>query len=233
MVIAGINVTDTDSLTAASDMLDEIDEITCPECGGRRSITDYSPDAGWVNIVCPACLGIGSVPAGDPDADGYDPEPPTPAAPALALVPCGGGLGNSVEEACRWCAGTGIQSAACPACQGTGVCPRYPDGACWMCSGAGTDHRAGEQSPATPVPFDRAQQCRRIGQTGGLATYQRHGSAHMRAIGKAGYRAAVANHGVAHVAGILAAKGWHGPRQPDLLADLRAGRLLADLDRAA
>jgi hypothetical protein len=81
--------------------------------------------------------------------------------------------------------------------------------------------------------FDRAAHCQRIGQAGGLATVQRHGVAHMRAIGKAGYRAAVAAHGVGYVNGLLDAKRWGGPRRPDLLADLAAGRALAGLDRAA
>jgi hypothetical protein len=35
------------------------------------------------------------------------------------------------------------------------------------------------------------------------------------------------------VNGILDAKRWVGPRRPDLLADLAAGRELAELDRAA
>ena len=66
-----------------------------------------------------------------------------------------------------------------------------------------------------------------------MTTFARYGSAHMRAIGKAGYRAAVQAHGVAYVNGILDAKRWRGPRQPDLATDLAAGRVLADLDRAA
>jgi hypothetical protein len=42
-----------------------------------------------------------------------------------------------------------------------------------------------------------------------------------------------AAHGVAYVNGLPKAKRWDGPRRPDLLADLAAGRVLADLDRAA
>jgi hypothetical protein len=61
----------------------------------------------------------------------------------------------------------------------------------------------------------------------------RRGRARVVAIGWAGYRAAVANHGVAFVNGILDAKRWHGPRRPNLGADLAAGRYLTDLDRAA
>jgi hypothetical protein len=66
-----------------------------------------------------------------------------------------------------------------------------------------------------------------------MATFARHGAAHMRAIGKSGYAAAVAAHGVAYVNGLLTEKRWAGPRRPDLLADLAAGRALADVDRAA
>jgi hypothetical protein len=66
-----------------------------------------------------------------------------------------------------------------------------------------------------------------------MATFARHGAAHMRAIGRAGYAAAVEACGVGYVSGLLKAKRWDGPRRPDLLADLAAGRVLADLDRAA
>ncbi len=55
----------------------------------------------------------------------------------------------------------------------------------------------------------------------------------MRAIGTAGARVTIARHGVAYFRGIVTAKGWTGRRAPDLLSDLRAGRALADLDRAA
>jgi hypothetical protein len=66
-----------------------------------------------------------------------------------------------------------------------------------------------------------------------MTTFARYGAEYMRAIGRAGYAAAVAAHGVAHVNGILDAKRCDGPRRPDLLADLAAGRVLAGLDRAA
>jgi hypothetical protein len=55
----------------------------------------------------------------------------------------------------------------------------------------------------------------------------------MRTIGKAGARATIAAHGVGYRRGPLKAKGWSGPRTPDLLSDLAGGRALADLDRAA
>jgi hypothetical protein len=85
MTYAGIEITDTDSLIAAADILDDVESwITCPECDGCRSITDYSPSHGYITIECPACGGWGSVL--DTDPDDFDPEPPTPAAPALAVV---------------------------------------------------------------------------------------------------------------------------------------------------
>ena len=98
--------------------------------------------------------------------------------------------------------------------------------------------------PTTPVapyvipfagrrPFDRAAHCQAIAAGGGARTVARYGAQHMRAIGKAGARATIAKHGLATFKGIVAAKGWAGPRRPDLLADLAAGRDLADLDRAA
>jgi hypothetical protein len=53
-----------------------------------------------------------------------------------------------------------------------------------------------------------------------MATFARHA-------------AAVTAHRVASVNGRLTAKRWDGPRRPDLLADLAAGRALVELDRAA
>ena len=91
-------------------------------------------------------------------------------------------------------------------------------------------------TPAAPnvVPFrprtcDRAAPERRIGAPGGAATVARHGTAHMASIGKAGARTTIDRHGVAFFRGIVAAKGWAGPRTPRLPADLAAGRWLADL----
>ena len=51
----------------------------------------------------------------------------------------------------------------------------------------------------------------------------------MAAIGRAGARTTIARHGVAFVRGIVAAKGWDGPRTSELVADLAAGEWLADL----
>ena len=89
--------------------------------------------------------------------------------------------------------------------------------------------------PQQPVPaqFDRVAHVQRIGQTGGLTTVERYGAAQMRAIGKAGNAAAVKANGVAYVNGVLKVKRWDGPRRPEVLTDLAAGRVLADLDRAA
>jgi hypothetical protein len=97
----------------------------------------------------------------------------------------------------------------------------------------GEDIAPARATGPAPRRFDRAAHCQRIGQAGGLRTLERHGRAHFVAIGKAGYAAAVKAHGVAYVNGVLTAKRWDGPRRPDLLADLAAGRALADLDRAA
>ena len=48
---AGIRITDTDSLFAAADLIEEEEtRITCPECDGARSITDSSPGLGYIDI---------------------------------------------------------------------------------------------------------------------------------------------------------------------------------------
>jgi hypothetical protein len=83
MVIAGINVIDTDSLEAAADIVEEVETwITCPECDGARPITDYSPSHGYINIECPCGQANGMIVECDDD-----PEPPTPAAPIALPVP--------------------------------------------------------------------------------------------------------------------------------------------------
>ena len=87
--------------------------------------------------------------------------------------------------------------------------------------------------PFRPRPFDRAAHCQAIAAGGGARTVALYGTQHMRAIGRAGARATIERHGLATFRGIVAAKGWAGPRRPDLLADLAAGRDLADRDRAA
>src|SRR5688572_137815 len=206
MTYAGMTITDADSLEAAADELDELEEITCPECAGRRTVGDLCPDTGGrVTILCPGCLGSGTMlVAADPE-----PEPPTPAAPVLAVV--------IPLFRCLTCRDTGrvVKPSAffpgrsidgfCPACT-----PHYDFARRGFVNcGAGAG-RAGV-APPPPVParrFDRAAHCQRIGQSGGMTTFARYGSAHMRAIGKAGYRAAVTAHGVAYVTGILDAKRW-------------------------
>lgn len=78
--------------------------------------------------------------------------------------------------------------------------------------------------------FDRTEHCRRIAAHGGNTTYQRHGVHHMRIIGKAGARATIRKHGVPYFQGMVARKGWTGPKtRPSLTADLAAGRELARL----
>ena len=49
----------------------------------------------------------------------------------------------------------------------------------------------------------------------------------MRAIGKAGERATIEAHGLGYWQGLVKAKGWAGPRTPDLGADLAIGEYLA------
>jgi hypothetical protein len=230
MTYAGLTITDADSLMAAADALDDVEEITCPECNGRRTIEDYD-GWDWIAVTCPCCQGCGTIEVREPD---WDPEPPTPAAPALAVV--------VPLFQCETCRDTGrlvkpstlfpgrTVEGFCPACT-----PHYDFARRGFVNCGASADGAGEGAPP-PAParhFDRAAHCQRIGQTGGLTTFQRYGSAHMRTIGKAGYRAAVKVHGVAYVNGILDAKRWHGPRRPGLLTDLAAGRVLADLDRAA
>ena len=234
MTYAGIQITDADSLEAAADVAEALEEVACWECDGRRRIADISPDTGgWVTILCPGCHGSGTMlVVADPE-----PEPPSPAAPALAVV---------------------VPLFRCAACRDTGrvvkpstLFPGRPvEGFCPACAphydfarrgfvncAAGGDPAGEAAPPPAPAPackhFDRHAHCQRIGQLGGMRTLERHGRAHFVAIGRAGYRAAVKAHGVAYVNGILDAKRWTGPRRPDLGADLAAGRVLADLDRAA
>jgi hypothetical protein len=98
---------------------------------------------------------------------------------------------------------------------------------CWICNGSGTD-----AAPA-PNPVDRTEHMRRIGQIGGFATYARHGSHHMRRIGQTGFAITAARHGREYALSLVKGKGWEPKPRPDLLADLRTGRLLAELDAAA
>ena len=210
-MVAGIEITDTDSLEAASDLMDD--------------------DGGWLDFLADDAT----------DADD-EPDPTPPAAPSavvttIACVECratgtvrhstGFGLADWVEEACSWCHGTG-QRPACPSCKGVPTIGGQP---CWYCQNSGVDHLA-DIPAAQPATTDRTEHLRRIGQTGGMTTLMRHGRTFYRTIGKAGYAATVARHGEQYTRDLLRAKGWQ-PRTPDLLSDLKAGRQLADLDRAA
>jgi hypothetical protein len=84
-------------------------------------------------------------------------------------------------------------------------------------------------APAVAVRFDRAKHCRAIASYGGQATLARHGRAHFAAIGKAGAKVTISRHGVGYWRGLRSVKRWNGTRRPDLLVDLAAGRVLADL----
>ena len=84
----------------------------------------------------------------------------------------------------------------------------------------------GTPRPAAPTVSSRARAAARGSCAGAAAG---HGTAHMAAIGKASARTTIARHGVACFRGIVAAKGWAGPREPELVADLAGGRWLADL----
>src|SRR5215211_6643266 len=226
MTYAGIEIDDTDSLEAAADLIDDAETwITCEECRGTRSITDYSPGLGYIEIECPACDGQGSV---LDFGDDWDPEPPTPAALALAvIVP----LFN-----CATCHDTGRTVKPSTLFAGKSVagfcpdCTPHFDSASSRFVNCGSD--AGEATPpAAPVPFDRAAHCRRIASYGGVATVTTHGSHHMCVIGQTGARVTIERHGYAFWRGLMDAKGWKAPRQVSVLDDLRAGRMLADLDR--
>ena len=63
---------------------------------------------------------------------------------------------------------------------------------------------------------------------GGARTVALYGTQHMRAIGRARARATIQRHGLDTFKGIVKAKGWTGPRTPDLAADLAIGKHLAD-----
>jgi DnaJ-class molecular chaperone len=219
MTYAGIEIQCSDDLDRAADRMADLepDTVECPECRGAGEVWDYSPTVGELKPECPCCLGDGCLL--NVDDEGWDPDPPTPAAPAL--VPCrdGGGdgtrrmqtgdrLGDWVEIACRGCEGTGTvapTAPACPACDGVGVCPRNPDMRCWYCDGSGVD-----EPPAAPPAarrFDRAAHCQAIASGGGARTVALYGVQHMRTIGKAGARATIKAHGVGYWRGLGKAKG--------------------------
>ena len=206
-------------------------KVECPERNRVGSVCDLSIEFGYINIECPCCGKSGRFPEGH-DGDDWDSEPPAPAAPAPALV---------ISYRCAICRDTGrvVKPSAwfagrsmlgfCPDCT-----PHYDFATRRFVNCGGTGDRAGEEPPLPAAArFDRATHCQRIGRTGGLEIVERHGRAHLVAIGKAGHAAAVAAHGVAHGNGLPKAKRWADLRRPDPVADLAAGRALADLDRAA
>ena len=219
MTVENIHVDDPDSLEAAADALHfresygdysarVVDELAQEDGVDPDDDThDYAWSTYNPDRTDGLCLLVTVAPVPDP-------EPPSPAAPALPLA---------------------APSAPCTLCPGYGVVAMVPrTGAsgrpCWYCGGSGEDPDPAEV-PATPVT-DRIEHLRRIGQTGGMTTCLRYGSNHFRTLGKAGYAATVKAHGAQYARDLLRAKGW-SPRKPDLLTDLRAGRQLADLDRAA
>jgi hypothetical protein len=230
MTIAGIDITDTDSLIAAADILDDVETwITCPECDGHKSIIDYSPGLGWINLQCPGCEGYGAIL--DTDPDDFDPEPPTPAAPAPAVVVplyrCDTCRDTGrVAKPSAWFAGKVVEGF-CPDCT-----PHF-DFASGRFVNCGADATGEATPPAASAPFDRAAHCRRIASYGGVATVTTHGAHHMRVIGQVGARVTIERHGYDYWRGLMDAKGWQAPRQVSFLDDLRAGRMLADLDQAA
>jgi hypothetical protein len=83
MTYASMTITDADSLEAVADEVEDLEEVPCSECDGRRTIADISPDTGgWVTLLCPGCHGRGTMRVlADPA-----PEPPTSVAPAPAVV---------------------------------------------------------------------------------------------------------------------------------------------------
>jgi hypothetical protein len=217
MIVENIHVTDADSLDAAADLLElresygdycarMADEIAADNVWTDDDISDlewsmYNPDRND---------GMFLLATVSPDTD---PEPPSPAAPTLAIV-------------------TATDPDLCPACNGYGVHRMVPRTAhsgkrCWYCNGSGLDGDA-----TTATTSDRTEHLRRIGQTGGMTTYERYGAHHMSVIGKTGYAITAARHGKQYARDLVRAKGWT-QRKPELLSDLRAGRELADFDRAA
>jgi hypothetical protein len=77
--------------------------------------------------------------------------------------------------------------------------------------------------PVTPVkaPFNRAEHCRRIAQSGGFTTSERYGSSHMSHIGKIGYAVTKQVHGAGRAQEILKGKGWKRSQMTSLAQDLR------------
>jgi hypothetical protein len=212
MTVAGITVTDPDSLMAAADALHFRESYgdycarMADELAAESAIS--ADDADEPADPCDGLYLLVAIASTDPE-----PVPPSPAAPALRVLP------QPTET-------------PCVGCNGYGVVPMVPrtdhsGDPCWMCNGSGSD-----AAPASTV-VDPTEHMRRIGQTGGLTTYALYGSHHMREIGRAGYAVTVARHGRDYALALIKGKGWEPKPRPDLLADLRAGRELAELAKAA
>jgi hypothetical protein len=74
-------------------------------------------------------------------------------------------------------------------------------------------------------PFDRAEHCRRIAQSGGFVTSMRYGDAHMSRIGKVGYAVTKAKLGEAQTQALIRGKGWTRPQVSSFREDMeRVGR---------
>lgn len=69
-------------------------------------------------------------------------------------------------------------------------------------------------------PFDRAEHCRRISSSGGLATVERYGENYMRDIAKRGYAVTRQLYGPGRAQEIVKGKGWKQPRQLSFEQDL-------------
>ena len=155
--------------------------------------------------------------------------------PEPALVTCEGCGGSGW----MW-AGTGEETpqfrVTCAACDGEGEVEPGEEQADSHDDGTPQSDEPEPPGPAAPNvipfparrPFDRAAHCRAIAAGGGARTVALYGAQHMRAIGRAGARATIERHGLATFKGIVAAKGWAGPRRTDLAADLALGAYLAD-----
>jgi hypothetical protein len=202
MTVAGIEITDIDSLMAAADILEDAETwITCPDCGGARSITDYSPDAGWINIECPCCEGNGSILA--------------VVGPLFRCATCRD-TGRIVKPS-AWFAGKTVEGF-CPDCT-----PHFDFASGRFVNCGGDAEEVSSPASPAPVPFDRAAHCRRIASYGGVATVRTHGTHYMRVIRQTGACVTIARHGYDFWRGLMTAKRWTALRQVSFLDDLRAG----------
>jgi hypothetical protein len=74
---------------------------------------------------------------------------------------------------------------------------------------------------------------RQDGRSGSRATIEPHGAHHRRVTGQTGARETIERHCYGFWRGLMDAKGSRASWQVGFLADLRAGRVSTDLDRAA